>query len=438
MSPYGGLVVFARLFEQLQLKRRLRRCFAHETVTPIYGRPTVVLWLVVHLLLGFRRLRELEYYRDDVVVLRTLGLRQLPSIPTLCRTLAGADERGLTKLRTLVRELVLQRIAAEKLHRVTLDFDGTVVHTRGRAEGTAVGYNKAKKGRRSYYALMCTVAQTGQFLDTKHRSGNVHDSNGAKEFMLECIEAVRRVLPGCQIEVRTDSAFFSEDIVGLLHGMRVDFTCSVPFHRFAELKGFVEGRQRWRVLNDEVGYFEKQWKPKKWSCEWRFLFIRQARAVQLKGPLQLDLFEPRDKTFDYKVIVANHTHHVEDALRLHDGRGAQEKIFAEAKQHAALDVIPTRYEKANRVFALASLMAHNLGRELQLAATPDRRRDGPARGTCLLMRSLGTLRRTIVLRASRVVRPARRLLIRIAATSRARQEIERMLHGLQREHDRAA
>lgn len=438
MSPYGGLVVFLHLFKRLGLARRLRWCFAHESATPIYGRPVVVLWLVVHLLLGFRRLREVEYYRDDAVVLRSLGLRRLPSVPTLCRTLAGADERGLDNLRATVRELVLERLATEQFDRVTLDFDGTVVHTRGHAEGTAVGYNKAKKGRRSYYSLMCTVAQTGQFLDLLHRSGNVHDSKGAKEFMICCIDAVRRVLPNCRIEVRTDSAFFAEEVVAMLHGMGVEFTCSVPFHRFAELKGFIEQRKRWRPLANEQAYFEKPWKPKKWKSEWRFLFVRQTRATQIKGPLQLDLFEPRDTTFEYKVIVVNHDHRAEDALPLHDGRGGQEKIFAEAKQHAALDVIATRFENANRMFTLASLLAHNLGRELQLAALPERRTDGPTRKTCLAMRSLGTLRRTIVLRASRLVRPARRLVIRIAVSHQARHEMERFLRGLARRHSKAA
>jgi hypothetical protein len=45
-----------------------------------------------------------------------------------------------------------------------------------------VGFNRKKKGQRSYYPLFCSVAQTGQVLDVWHRPGNVHDSNGAKAF----------------------------------------------------------------------------------------------------------------------------------------------------------------------------------------------------------------------------------------------------------------
>ena len=55
--------------------------------------------------------------------------------------------------------------------------------TRRHAEGTAMGFNRKRKGARSYYPLFCTVAQTSQFLDLHHRPGNVHDSNGALELV---------------------------------------------------------------------------------------------------------------------------------------------------------------------------------------------------------------------------------------------------------------
>ena len=65
--------------------------------------------------------------------------------------------------------MVLERIRSLVLPRVTLDFDGSVQSTKRRAEGTAVGFNKEKKGARSYYPLFCTLAQTGQVLDFLHR-----------------------------------------------------------------------------------------------------------------------------------------------------------------------------------------------------------------------------------------------------------------------------
>ena len=81
------------------------------------------------------------------------------------------DEEAVTDCRRVSRDLVLDRLATEQLARVTLDFDGSVLSTGRHAEGTAIGFNKKKKGARSYYPLFCTVAQTAQILDLHSPAG---------------------------------------------------------------------------------------------------------------------------------------------------------------------------------------------------------------------------------------------------------------------------
>jgi hypothetical protein len=225
LTSFAGLVIVQRLVALLDLKGRLARCFAHQKMGKIFTRSILFLQLVLHLLLGYRELRESRCYQDDPLVKRLLGLNRLPDVATLSRMLRQADAKSVVHLRALLKELIFDRLIQLGLARITLDFDGSVQSTTRKAEGTAVGYNK-KKGARSYYPLFCTVAQTGQVLDFLARSGNVHDSHGAKEFILACIEAVREVLPGVVIEVRMDSAFFSDEIVTALSTAGIEFTLS--------------------------------------------------------------------------------------------------------------------------------------------------------------------------------------------------------------------
>ena len=91
LTSFGGVIVFQVLFKRLELKVRLKRCFQHLNGSSIFGVHRIVLLLIVHLLLGFRRLREVDYYRDDPMVLRLLGLRRLPDVATISRTLAQLD-----------------------------------------------------------------------------------------------------------------------------------------------------------------------------------------------------------------------------------------------------------------------------------------------------------------------------------------------------------
>ena len=200
----------------------------------------------VHLLIGFRRLREVDYYRDDPLVLRLLGLKKLPDVSTISRALSQMEDEGVDNYRQLSRDLVTEGLIRERFPRLTLDFDGSVITTKGHAEGTAVGFNKVKKGGRSYYPLFCTVAQTGQFFDLLHRPGNVHDSNGADEFMLMCFENLRAKLNGTIFESRMDSAFFSKKVMSVFDDNHVKFTASVPFERLTELTS--ERRQRVRSV----------------------------------------------------------------------------------------------------------------------------------------------------------------------------------------------
>ena len=162
LTSFSGLLVFQLLFNRLNFKQRLKQCFAHLKVTPIFGRHLFVLLLVIHLLIGFRRLREVDYYRDDPIVTRLMGLRKLPDVSTISRALAQMDTQSVENVRRLSRGLVIEALQRENLPRLTMDFDGSVQSKKGHAEGTAVGFNKIKKGARSYYPLFCTVAQTGQ------------------------------------------------------------------------------------------------------------------------------------------------------------------------------------------------------------------------------------------------------------------------------------
>ena len=45
----------------------------------------IMMLLVVHLIIGHRRLRDVDSYRDDEMVKRVLGLKRLPDVSTVSR-----------------------------------------------------------------------------------------------------------------------------------------------------------------------------------------------------------------------------------------------------------------------------------------------------------------------------------------------------------------
>ena len=427
LTSYSGLILFQHFFSHLGLKERLWRCFRHLKANPIYGHHVVLLLLVVHLIIGHRRLQDLAYYRDDELVKGLLGLKRLPGVSTMSRSLKSADVRSVDNVRAESRTVVIERLVAEGFATVTLDFDGSVLSTGRHAEGTAVGFNKKKKGARSYYPLFCTVAQTDQVLDVHHRPGNVHDSKGADAFIERCVCIVRASLPRARIEVRMDSAFFSQDIIDRLHSLGVTFTVSVPFERLAELKGMVQGRRQWWPMGDGIGYFESRWKPKSWNTRYRFVFIRKPVRHQNKDEIQLDLFKPVSYGYEFKVIVTNKRIRPRKVALFHEGRGSQEGIFAELKTHCQMGYVPVKTRVGNQLYMFASILAHNLTRELQMRIHPRERSTTAKRSALWCFREIGTLRRTLIQRAGRIIRPAGKLILSMNTNPKLEAEMRHAL-----------
>ena len=430
LTSFSGLVILQKFFARLNLKQRLKGCFAHLNHGKIFDRTTVFLQLVVHIILGYRELRDSRYYKDDPLVKRLLGLKQLPDVATLSRALKDADERSVKRVLSLLREIVFERLRTILPPRITLDFDGSVLSTRRKAQGTAVGFNKKKKGARSYYPLFCTWAQTGQVIDFLHRPGNVHDSNGARSFILACIDAIQAIVPQAVIEVRMDSAFFSDEIAEALDDRGVEFTLSVPFERFAKPKKMIEQRRRWRRLDSGRRYFEAAWKPDCWDTRFRFIFIRTKTKKQQKKPIQLDLFIPYEYGYEFKVIVTNKMISARRVAAYHEGRGSQEGVLGELKSNCQMDYIPVRRLAGNQMYLLAGVLAHNLMRELQMQTYKQARYTTAKRTSLWVFEKVDTIRRTIIQRAGRLTRPQNTLTLTVSANKWVERRFMRVLNAV--------
>lgn len=429
LTSFAGLVVIQKLFAALDLRTRLDRCFRHLSSERIFGFTRVFLQLVLHVLLGYRELRDSRFYDEDPLVKRVLGVNELPDVSTISRTLGELDETAIEKLRAELRRTVRERLQVLAPPRITLDFDGSV-HSTGRfAEGTAVGFNKKKKGQRSYYPQYCVVAQTGQVLDVLHRPGNVHDSRGAREFIRACVRLIREALPFTRIEVRADSAFFSDELVTLLEDEGVEFSISVPFERFPQLKQKIENRKRWSRASKDLQWFDLNWKPKSWSRRSRFVCVRQQVKQPIKGPVQLDLFVPRVHGWEFKVIVTNKDVGGRATVRFHEGRGSQENVIGQLKSGCHAAYVPSRRLIPNQAWLLASVLAHNLHRELVMETRPPDRGTTARRAAWWVFERLPTFRQTLLQRAGRFTYPGGRCTLTIAGDTAVR---DRLLSHLER------
>lgn len=67
------------------------------------------------------------------------------------------DDAIVDNEQNLSRSLVVEGLVREQFPRLTMDYDGSVLSTKRHAQATAVGFNKVRKGSRSYYPLFVTL-----------------------------------------------------------------------------------------------------------------------------------------------------------------------------------------------------------------------------------------------------------------------------------------
>ena len=68
LTSFAGLVVIQKFFQFILFKTRLQKCFRHLSQGKIFDRATIFMQLVIHVLLGYRELRDAAHYQDDPLV----------------------------------------------------------------------------------------------------------------------------------------------------------------------------------------------------------------------------------------------------------------------------------------------------------------------------------------------------------------------------------
>ncbi len=406
ITAFGGLELIGRYFRLIKLHRRVQSVFARYGVGGDYRAIDMILVIVVLILVGGRRLDHLNYLCEDPLVKRFCGLLRLPRERSVARWLKRFTHKTLEALVELNSEIVCETILKERLGRLTLDIDGSVITTGASVAWAFRGFNPHHRKDPSYYPILAHLAQTGQILRVKNRPGNVHDSKGAVAFVRDLIEDVRRRLGrSLPLEFRMDGAFFQREMIELLERKEARYAIKVPFFKWLGLLALIRERQHWQALREGMGCFELSLNIAAWEKTLRVVVYRKPVHHETKKNYQLDLFDPDDGYFEYCAVSTNLTLSAGALWDFMAGRGAQEKTFAELKGEWALDVVPTHHYGANSAWQQISILGHNLLRNFQLhtLATPKPR--SRKRTFRFFLQSLKTIRFKLIHQPARLVEP---------------------------------
>jgi hypothetical protein len=275
ISAHGGLEIFRRYLQALEVPRRLREALMPHGLHSDYGVVGIAFSILALILIGGRRVTHLAFLCADPIVKRFAGLRQLPADRTVVRWLKRFSSQALLALETLIRDLVHDQIERAKLSSLTLDLDGTVLRTGAKVEGAARGFNPHHPKDPSYYPLTAHVASLGQILRVWNRPGNVNDAHNAAGFLRGILADLReRFGAKLRLSLRMDGAFFLPQVLQFLdEHPEVHWAMKVPLWKWLGLRQEIAQTHRWRRVDDRVEGFTTavifEWSSTASACSMR-------------------------------------------------------------------------------------------------------------------------------------------------------------------------
>jgi hypothetical protein len=191
-TAYGGVGLIHQFVKELGLAEAIDQRLQLFKIHLPYHESDHVLSLAYNALCEGRCLEDLELRRQDEAYLNLLGAARLPDPTTagdFCRRFQPEHLASLQEAFDVTRLRIWARQPASFFDCAVIEADGTIVETGAECkQGIDISY----KGVWGYHPLVVTLANTGEVLRLKNRSGNRPSHEGAAEQLDQSIALCRQ------------------------------------------------------------------------------------------------------------------------------------------------------------------------------------------------------------------------------------------------------
>jgi hypothetical protein len=352
LTVHTGLSLFYAMAEALEIPRTLDEHIHVKERERGYPESENILALAANAFIGGDFLDDLEALREDVVIQKAIGRKDIPDPTTaadFCRRFTLGHILQFNRAMAEIHENVYH--LRPKMTAWTIDTDAKAHEVFGaKKEGAARNYN----GIYSLQVMYSFVHETEEMLHSELRSGETQP--GAKA--VAYLRRMKRKIPGSikEIYLRSDSAFYNKEVIAFCEGESWSF--SITADQTAPLRQLIENvaEENWKedVSNPGLWYGEVWYQPVGWSKPYRYLLRREKKEP--KGGQGI-LFEPLG--YKYYAVVTNRSGEVQELMEAHDRRGSAERRIGQFSTEF-LSHLPLGGFMANWVYMLCAQLAYNL------------------------------------------------------------------------------
>lgn len=352
LTHFGGIYLLHLFLQQLRLRSCLYADIHYPQRNNNYTLSELLLALLYPMILGLEKIEVSALLKTNGVFQYITGLPSFPNPSTLRRFLFRAAPGVLPQLQRFhdkLRTHFLKRPTTPSSF--WIDCDSTAQTLYGNQEGAVVGYNPARRGKKSYHPLIVSEAHRGDCLASLLRPGNAHTAEGIEALIVR----VLALLPHHRrLRLRADAGFYDGQFIAKLRENSISF--AVVAKMTAPIKRMLGGK-RYRRMSSIFSTTSFYYKPQGWAQKERFVVLR--RNLPPEAATQQQTLFTLDR-YAYSVIVTNLGLTPYGVFTFYQDRSAMERIVRTLKEDYPFGTAPTNSFSANAFYAELSVLAYNL------------------------------------------------------------------------------
>jgi len=368
LLPQSGLALVGIVLQDSQLRRRIDALRVEGCTRPEVPHGDVVAAMIGLLCLGKSDFNDIESFRQDEFFRRALGLRQIPSEPTLRQRLDAMGDAGGTILREESALLVRRHGALTPCHGrwVALDVDVSPFDNSGtKKEGVSWTYKKVD----GFAPIFAYLGEEGYLVHCQLREGKQHGQDGTPRFLDEALTYAERITEA-KLLVRLDSGNDAIENIRVCRKHNADWIIKrnprkespEDWLEEAQCHGECEEPREGKQIWTGETWREREGKP------YRVVFEVTHRTIDAQGQ-RLLVPDIAVNTWWTSLRLPAKT-----VIALYHAHGTSEPYHSEIKTDMDLERLPSGKFATNAAVLSLGLLAYNLLRLCGQAALAQQRR----------------------------------------------------------------
>ena len=366
ITTHAGLSLVGELLRKTRLERRLNATQLPDQTTPQVSHAEVAVSYLGLLCQGKSGFDHIEPFRKDKFYRLALGLREVPSSPTLRQRLDLAASSAdwptilreesadlLHRMRTTISP-VTWRFDERDYSYAPLDID---VSPFDNSETKKEGIGYTYKGFFGYAPIFAYLGLEGYAVGGELRGGSVHSQNGAVEFIRRSVDCARRITDQ-KLLLRVDSGHDSSDTLRVCQDLAIDFVLKRNLHRKHPELWLAIAKEHGEAMQERSGKMVYRGK-------------RQVTVRKVEQPV-FEVFEVVERTTlaNGQVLIAPEIEvtawytsldqPVSRIIKLYCDHGTSEQYHSELKTDLDIERLPSGKFATNNLVLQFALFAYNI------------------------------------------------------------------------------